>query len=65
MERKREEKSSKININCPYVNYSDWGSWSCTLYNPREKYEKTFIHHGICKDNIDCPFKVNRKDKIL
>lgn len=58
------EKVGEIIYDCRHVNLTDWGSYSCHLYNPDDR--NCIVKTGLCVANVDCPYKRNRNtiDKI-
>lgn len=45
----------KIIYNCPHISLTDWGTYACKLYNPRDK--NCLVKGGNCDSNISCPYK--------
>ena len=44
---------------CKNGNWTDWGSFSCKLYNPYEtNSKKRIVDYGTCEANIRCPYKM-------
>lgn len=44
-------------LSCRYIHLSDWGSYSCLLFNPYTK--NGLVQYGTCEANVDCPYKRN------
>ena len=48
--------------NCPHISFTDWGTYACKLYNPRDK--NCLVKGGNCDSNISCPYKqLKRKEQ--
>lgn len=45
----------QIIYNCPHISFTDWGTYACKLYNPRDK--NCLVKGGNCVSNISCPYK--------
>jgi hypothetical protein len=45
----------QIIYNCPHISLTDWGTYACKLYNPRDK--NCLVKGGNCDSNISCPYK--------
>ena len=50
-------KKSEIVYNCRHINLTDWGTYACHLFNPRDK--NCIVETGLCSGNVDCPYKRN------
>ena len=44
-----------IIYNCPHISRTDWGTYACKLYNPRDK--NCLVVGGNCDSNVGCPYK--------
>ena len=45
-------------IDCPHINFNDWGGYSCKLYNPNiTDDKKKFVKYGTCESNDSCIYK--------
>lgn len=53
----------QINKQCPHINFTDWGSYACKLYDPSIPSEKAFVGYGTCEANTYCPYKVDNRYK--
>lgn len=45
----------QIIYNCPHISLTDWGTYACKLYNPRDK--NCIVSGGNCESNTNCPYK--------
>jgi hypothetical protein len=45
----------QIIYNCPHISFTDWGTYACKLYDPRDK--NCLVKGGNCVSNISCPYK--------
>ena len=45
----------QIIYNCPHISHTDWGTYACKLYNPRDK--NCLVAGGNCASNVGCPYK--------
>lgn len=45
----------QIIYDCPHISLTDWGTYACKLYNPRDK--NCIVSGGNCDSNISCPHK--------
>ena len=45
----------QIIYNCPHISFTDWGTYACKLYNPRDK--NCLVVGGNCDSNVNCPYK--------
>lgn len=45
----------QIIYNCPHISLTDWGTYACKLYNPRDK--NCLVVSGNCDSNVGCPYK--------
>lgn len=45
----------QIIYDCPHISFTDWGTYACKLYNPRDK--NCLVKGGNCDSNISCPYK--------
>lgn len=48
----------QVIYNCPHISLTDWGTYACKLYNPRDK--NCLVKGGNCVSNISCPYKQSR-----
>lgn len=48
----------QIIYDCPHVSFTDWGTYACRLYEPRDK--NCLVEHGTCASNVSCPYKQSR-----
>lgn len=53
--------AKKINLNCPYLSYTDWGSYACKLY--KSDCNDKLIETGLCKSNENCCYKIAEFEK--
>ena len=52
----------QIIYNCPHISHTDWGTYACKLYNPRDK--NCLVVGGNCDSNVGCPYKqLKRKEQ--
>jgi methionine synthase II (cobalamin-independent) len=52
----------QIIYNCPHISFTDWGTYACKLYDPRDK--NCLVKGGNCDSNISCPYKqLKRKEQ--
>ena len=47
--------AKKINLNCPYLSYTDWGLYACKLY--KSDSNDKLIKTGLCESNEKCYYK--------
>lgn len=47
--------NKQIIYNCPHISLTDWGTYACKLYNPRDK--NCIVSGGNCGSNVNCPYK--------
>ena len=45
----------QVIYNCPHISFTDWGTYACKLYDPRDK--NCLVKGGNCDSNISCPYK--------
>jgi hypothetical protein len=48
----------QIIYDCPHVSFTDWGTYACRLYDPRDK--NCLVKGGNCISNTNCPYKQSR-----
>lgn len=48
----------QIIYDCPHVSFTDWGTYACRLYDPRDK--NCLVKGGNCISNTSCPYKQSR-----
>lgn len=53
----------QIIYNCPHISLTDWGTYACKLYNPRDK--NCLVKGGNCNSNISCPYKLKAENERL
>ena len=52
----------QIIYDCPHISLTDWGTYACKLYNPRDK--NCIVSGGNCASNTNCPYKQNFEKDI-
>jgi hypothetical protein len=52
-------EDKQIIYNCPHISLTDWGTYACKLYNPRDK--NCLVKGGNCVSNISCPYKQHKR----
>ena len=54
----------QIIYDCPHISFTDWGTYACKLYDPRDK--NCLVKGGNCDSNISCPYKqLERKEQRI
>lgn len=48
----------QIIYDCPHISFTDWGTYACRLYDPRDK--NCLVKGGNCISNTNCPYKQSR-----
>lgn len=51
-------EDKQIIYDCPHVSFTDWGTYACRLYDPRDK--NCLVKGGNCISNTNCPYKQSR-----